>query len=123
MAKGLALDADNDIILSGTGFKRVDGAEYVAQKIRSKLQLIYGESTLDTTAGIDYFSDIFVKPVDLPMVASIFKENIIETDGVNELLTFDYDLDTTERHLTISFSVNTDYGDIDVNAFTLNLGA
>ena len=123
MSKGLALDASNDLILTGSSFTRSNGAAYVAQKLRSRLQLIYGESILDETEGIEYFSSIFIKPVDLQAVASIFKTTIINTDGVNELLTFNYDLDTTQRELTVTFSVNTTYGDIDVNDFTLNIGA
>lgn len=123
MSKGLALNASNDLIISGSNFVRSSGAAYVAQKLRSRLQLIYGESILDETEGIEYFSSIFVKPVDLQAVASIFKTTIINTDGVNKLLTFNYDLDTTQRELTVTFSVNTDYGDIDINDFTLDIGA
>lgn len=123
MAKGLALDASNDIIVGGTEFTRTADATYLAQKLRSRLQLIEGESQLDVTEGIPYFTQIFVKPVDLPGVASIFKSTIINTEGVNELLTFDYDLDTTQRVLSVSFSVNSIYGDFEIKDFTLNIGA
>jgi len=123
MAKGFGLDSNNDIIIGGTSFTRTTNGDHLAQKIRSKLQLIQGESQLDTTAGIEYFTDIFVKPVNLPGVASIFKSEIINTVGVNELLKFDYDLDTTQRELTIGFSVNTIYGDLNINNLTINIGA
>jgi hypothetical protein len=123
MARGIALDTNNDIIIGGTQVTRVSDAEYLAQKIRSKLQLIQGESQLDTEEGIPYFTDVFVKPVDLPLVGSLFKTLIINTEGVNELLTFEYELDTTERLLTINFSINTDFGDIDITDFTINTGA
>jgi len=123
MAKGLAVDANNDIILGGTEFVRTSDANHLSQTLRSKLQLIEGESQLNRTAGIEYFTDIFVKPVDLPAVASLFKSEILSTEGVNELLRFDYDLDTTQRVLTIGFSVNSIYGDIDINQFTINTGA
>jgi hypothetical protein len=123
MAKGFGLDATNDIIIGGTSFTRTDNADHLAQKLRSKLQLVQGESQLDVTAGIAYFTDIFVKPVNLPGVASIFKSEIINTEGVNELLRFDYDLDTTQRELTIGFSINTIYGDLNINNLTINIGA
>lgn len=123
MAKGLALNADNDIIVGGTQLTRSETSAHLAQKIRSTLQLIQGESQLDATAGLPYFSEIFVKPVDLPSVASLYKSVIINTEGVNELLRFDYDLDFEQRNLVIGFSVNTIYGDIDVNNFTINIGA
>lgn len=122
MAKGFGLNASNDIIIGGTEFTRTDSADHLAQKLRSKLQLIRGESQLDTTAGIAYFTDIFVKPVDLPAVASIFKATIINTEGVNELLSFDYDLDTSGRELTISFSISTDYDDISIDDLVVNMG-
>jgi len=123
MGKGLALDKNNDILIGGSGFKRVSNGEYLAQKLRSRLQLIQGESELAEDEGIPYFTDIFVKPVDLPAVASLFKAEILNTEGINELLTFEYSLDTSQRKLTIGFSVNTIYGEIDINNFTINTGA
>lgn len=123
MAKGLGLDANNDIIIGGTQMVRTDTADHLAQKLRSKLQLIAGESQLDETAGLPYFTEIFVKPVDLPRVASLYKSEILNTEGVNELLLFDYSLDTTERELSVEFSVNTIYGDIEINSLTINIGA
>lgn len=123
MAKGLGLDATNDIILGGTEFTRTSEADHLAQKLRSKLQLIEGESQLDGVAGIPYFTDVFVKPVDLPGVASLFKYEILNTLGVDELLRFDYDLDTTQRILTIGFSVNSIYGEVNISDLTINIGA
>lgn len=123
MATGLGLDKNNDIIIGGSVFTRTTGEDHLAQKLRSKLQLVHGESQLDETAGIEYFTDIFVKPVDLPAVASIYKSTIINTEGVKELLSFDYDLDTTQRELTVGFSVNTIYGELNINSFTINIGA
>lgn len=122
MSKGFGLDANNDLLIRGTGFVRTETVEHIAQKIRSKLQLIEGESQLDPEAGIPYFSEIFVKPVDLDAVISLFKTEIMTTEGVNELLLFDYSLDRTQRELTISFSVNTIYGELTLNSLTLNIG-
>lgn len=122
MAKGLALDTNNDIIIGGTEFTRTSDADYLGQKLRSRLQLIEGESQIDRTQGIPYFTEVFVKPVDLPAVASLFKSVIINTEEVNELLTFDYDLDDEQRIFTVSFSVNSIYGDLEINNFTINTG-
>lgn len=123
MGKGLALDANNDLIIGGTTFVRASDTEYLAQKIRSRLQLIQGESELDTEAGLPYFTEIFVKPVDIHRVASLFKAEILSTEGVSELLTFDYNLDSSQRKLTLEFSINTIYGEINLNNLTLNMGA
>lgn len=122
MGKGLALNANNDIIVGGTVVTRTSGVDYLAQKIRSRLQLIQGESQLDTEAGLPYFTEIFVKPVDLPRVASLYKAEILSTDGILELLTFDYDLDNNTRKLTIEFSVNTVYGELSIDNLTINMG-
>ena len=122
MGKGLALDANNDILIGGTSVTRVSDIEYLAQKIRSRLQLIQGESQLDTDAGLPYFTDIFVKPVDLPLVASLFKAEIMSTEGVSELLTFNYDLDSSQRRLTLEFAINTIYGEVNLNNLTINMG-
>lgn len=122
MGKGLGLNINNDLLIQGTQFMRTSDADRLAQKLRCKLQLIEGESQLDDTAGLPYFSDIFVKPVDIAGVASLYKSEILDTEGVQDLLSFTYDLDTTQRLFTLSFSVNTIYGEIELNSLQINLG-
>ena len=120
MAFGLSLDADNDIFIEGGTFSRTSDGAYVAQKVRSVLNTIQGEVVSDPTFGIPYFTDIFVKPVNLGQVASIFKTKILSVEGVNGLLSFDFDYDPETRKYLLDFSVNTDYGEIVIDDVTIN---
>lgn len=121
MAFGLALDKNNDIFIEGGSFKRTYDGAYVAQKVRSVLNTIQGEVISDPDFGIPYFTDIFVKPVNLGQVASVFKTAILNVDGVDSLLSFDFDFDSSTRKYILNFSVNTEYGEIDLEDVTINL--
>lgn len=122
MAFGLALDKFNDLIIENNTFRRTSQGAYVAQKVRSTLQLIQGESDNNIDEGIPYFTSVFIKPVDIAGVASIFKSSILNTEGVNELTKFEFNLDKDSRVFTLNFSINTDWGDILVNDFTITQG-
>ncbi len=122
MAKGFGLTKSNDMLLVGNQFVRSDSGVHLTQKLRSRLQLVQGESNADSEAGLPYFTEIFVKPVDLGHVASLYKTEILNTEGIKSLLRFTYDLDPTERELSISFSVNSIYGEININKLTINIG-
>lgn len=120
MAFGLALDANNDIFIVGGTFKRTSDGAYLAQKVRSILNTIQGEVASDPTFGVPYFTDIFVKPVDLGQVASIFKTQILSIEGVNSLLSFEFDYNSNTREYTLDFSVDSTFGEIDINDVTIN---
>lgn len=119
--KGLALDSSNDIIVGKTSITRTDEGAHVVQKVRSRLLVIAGEYEDDEDEGIPYFSDIFTKPVNFPAVASLFKSRILGTEGVNELLSFDTEYDGATREYSLSFSVNTDYGEVSISDVTINI--
>lgn len=116
---GLALDKNNDIFIEGGTFKRTYDGAYIVQKVRSVLNTVKGEVSSDPDFGIPYFTEIFQKPVDIGQVASIFKTAILEIDGVNELLDFDFDYLPDTRIFSLSFSLNTDYGTIVIDEVTI----
>lgn len=120
MAFGLALDKYNDLIIESNEFVRTSDGAYVAQKVRSNLQMIQGENENNPKEGVPYFSTIFIKPVDLAGVASILKSTILNTEGVNSLARFDFNLDKETREFILDFSVNTTWGEIVVSDFILN---
>lgn len=122
MANGLALDKTNDLLIEDNNFVRSSNGAYVAQKVRSTLQLIQGELEDYPEEGIPYYSSVFQKPVDIASVASIFKSAILGVDGVNSLIKFNFELDTTSRIFILDFSVNTDWDEIEINDFTITQG-
>lgn len=117
----MALNAENDIFASSGKIKRVTGGPQTVQDCRSRLLSYYGEWFLDTTFGVPYFEYVFVKPADLGLTESLLKTAILETPGVVELVNFEMDFDTTNRLLTVSFSAETEDGNVE--SATINIAA
>lgn len=115
-----ALDQNNDLIISNGNFKTVSEGAEVVQHVRSRLLFYRGEWFLDLTVGVPYFQTIFTKPVNLATIESELKLIIVQTDGINKLLTFSMDFDSNTRKLDVSFSAETDYGIIDTTQVTIN---
>lgn len=118
---GFALDSNNDIIVDDGQFKLVTDGAKVAQHVRSRLLFYQGEWFLDLSAGVPYFQKIFTKPADVGEVESIIKSEILQTEGVERLLTFESDYNSETRKLTMSASLETVYGVIDMSEVTLNV--
>ena len=119
---GKALDSNNDLIVENGQFKTVSDAAQTLQHVRSKLLTYRGEYFLDNTIGVPYFEEIFVKPVNLANVESIFKTVILSDPEIAQLLEFNLDYEGgSERLLKISFRAKTIYDDIIDNEVTLNV--
>jgi hypothetical protein len=111
--KDLRLDLnENDLLVENFDLSLVEGIDQIRQKLQIRLQFFYGEWYLDTTQGVKYFDEIFIKNPTLARVQSILKSVITDTPGVNELLSMACDLDNTMRQLSVSFTVNTPFGEI-----------
>jgi len=120
--KSFALDSNNDILVQNGTFTLVEGAAETVQSVRCRLLMYMGEWFLDTTAGTPYFQEIFIKPANLANIESIFKQRILETDGVTKLNSFFMDYDGgNSRNLSVSFEAETKYGTINLNEVTINV--
>lgn len=91
----------------------VTDADYVAQRIQTRLLTQLGEWFLDTSIGVDWYGSIFVKPVNLVLVEAILKQTIINTPDVNALLSFESDFEVDTRQYNVVFTVDTVYGPVD----------
>ena len=108
----LALDSNNDLALVNGQILRVTQAEQVVQHVRTRLLFYLGEWFLDTSAGVPYFQEIFLKPANIANVESRIKAQIIETPEVESLTSFSLDFNKTTRVVRIFFEARTIYGDI-----------
>jgi hypothetical protein len=93
----------------------VDGLDWIRQKLQIRLQFFYGEWYLDTTQGVKYFDEIFIKNPTLARIQSILRAVITDTPEVNELLEMQCELDNTKRQLSVKFTVNTTLGNITMS--------
>lgn len=118
---GKALNSKNDIIIEDGSIKRVSDFAETVQHVRTRLLFYRGEWFLNTEAGVPYFDQIFTKPVNLANIESILKTTILTTPGITKLLQFSMDYEgASNRRLSVSFSAETEYGDIDNLKVTIN---
>lgn len=111
----LKMDMDtNDLAIDNFDLSLVDGLNQIRQKLKIRLQFFYGEWYLDTTKGVKYYEEILIKNPLLEKVSSILKTTILETPGVNDLLSFDMSY-SVNRQLSVSFSVDTVSGILTMN--------
>lgn len=106
------MDLRLDIVTGDIGFQANDlrairsTGDLVAQRLRIALQVNREAWFLDTTFGVPYLTDIFVKNPSLEALTAIFKTAILDTEGVDEITQFDLSL-TDERVLYLEFKVVT----------------
>lgn len=101
---GLAIDqTTNDLFVNPTtgDMGVVTDAAAIAQHVRQRLKTFLGEWFLDTEAGVPWLDELFGRPYDPALAESIVKEEVLNTDGVKEILSFSVGFDRTKRNLII----------------------
>jgi hypothetical protein len=109
----ILLDSNNDAVIDDFNLSLVDGVDYIAQKIKTSLLLFRGEWFADTNVGVDYYGSILIKNYDANLVEILIKTPVLEIEGVNEFT--NYDMNLTERNLSVDFTVQTIYGEVNIN--------
>jgi len=124
VASGLAVPVGRDLALDATtgDFLLSSGDAYltteyaaIAQDIRLRLRFFRGEWLLDTDAGVPYFQSIMVKAPNLAIIRSVLADEIEKAPGVKSITRLELDFDRASRELTVTGSVNTDLGELDLN--------
>lgn len=105
----IKLNDSHDIEIVNNDLVLITGLDYKVQKLKQNLKMFLGEWFLDTSLGIPYLQEIYAKIVDAKRVDAVFKEAILNTEDVIELLTFELDLGSN-RELSLNFSVRFDEG-------------
>lgn len=108
----LKLNDDNDLAIVNNDLVLISGADEVTQNLRSRLRTYEGEWFLDTTIGLPYYREIFVKRQKPERIAAYFKREILKTPGVLALLQFEQDQVAATRQLNISFTAQAIDGEI-----------
>ena len=100
----------HDLIISNNDLVMVDGVERVRQQIAIKLKLWTGEWFLNTEFGTPYLTEILGKQISLSGAIAALKMAIMDVEGVDSITRFNYDFSRTNRSLSVSFDVSTEYG-------------
>lgn len=85
--------------------------DYISQKIETKLKYVKGEWFLNRNNGLPYFTDIFKKNPDIPLITSLFRSVLLGIDGVIDILDFTIALNNSTRVLTINYEIQIDTGE------------
>ncbi|CAB3744729.1 MULTISPECIES: hypothetical protein [Achromobacter] len=114
MALDLALSADHDLdldLLGRTSF--VDGAERIAQQIKTTLLTFLGEWFLDTTFGVPYFDDVLVKSPNRASIEAIFRARIRAVPDVARVRGLELQIERQLRVLRVTYDVDTAAGRLE----------
>ncbi|EGW50742.1 hypothetical protein HMPREF1022_02303 [Desulfovibrio sp. 6_1_46AFAA] len=98
----------------GTADYHVDTPEGVAQAVKTRLALLSGEWFLDLTEGTPYVTHVWGKHTR-DTYDPILRRRILQTEGVNELMSYESTFDPETRKITVSAEISTVYGPVPVN--------
>lgn len=104
------LDRNHDMTFGRGLASLARNQEAVAQRVKTRLYLLQAEWFLDTDAGVPYLQRVTAKPTDLFYTESIIKKTILETEGVEEITSFEMDYNRESRKLEIVATVTNIYG-------------
>lgn len=91
----LALHEGNLILSSSVGV--------IAQRIKNRFNFFLGEWFLDRSLGVPYFQDILTKRPNIPVIRQIFRQVVITTPGMSDVLEFDMSYNAVTRSLDYSW--------------------
>jgi hypothetical protein len=108
----LALNENHDLDLFNGDLFLVSEVDAVTQYLKQRMKLFLGEWFLDEASGIPYFDRILVKNPNLVEIDAIFKNEILSTPGVVELLEFSINIDGQARSMRLAFRARSREGEI-----------
>ena len=104
------LDENGNFV--GDDLTLTTGVEAIAQHLRQRLKIFFGEWFLDRRKGVAYIEQILVKNPNPFVVDAILKATVVQTPGVTELLDFKLEADTVTRQLVFTFKAGTIEGGV-----------
>ena len=110
----LALDNTGDLLVEDYDLLLIDGLDQVIQNVTIRLRFFLGEWFLDTEAGMPYYQDFFIKAPNQIRVESLIKQEILDTEGINEITAFDAEFNSSLREFSVNFSAIADEGEIEL---------
>lgn len=106
----IVLDENHDLDFGEHGALRLEAD--VAQKVKENILFIRGEWFLDRDGGVPYFEQIFVKKPAVDRLRALYRTVILDTEGIRALRDFSLDLTAATRQMMLTFSADTDSGEI-----------
>jgi hypothetical protein len=105
---------DGTLQVEGGDLALVTEQNAIGQDIKSAYQTWKGEYFLDKTVGIDYIKEFLIKNYRPGLIEARLKNLILSRPGVISITYFDTDIDKATRKLTVTATVNTISGNINI---------
>jgi hypothetical protein len=113
MINNLAIDqTTGDLIMTAGQIQQVSGVDAIAQAVYCDLKTFLGEYWLDKEIGVPYYQVVFKKGVDLSLINTLMKSQMLKREDVIEITEYESSLNTSTRKLTIVYSAKTVLGNI-----------
>lgn len=112
-----ALTSNGDYSFGNNSFDYKQDLEAVAQAVKTKILLFYGEWWEDISLGIPMFENIIgqINTENIRSAASLLiKKRILETPGVYEVYEIQTDVDRRNRTLHVVARIKTYYGATEI---------
>lgn len=110
------LDANGDLAMGQEKLLTDYTAEEVAQNVRTRLKLFFGEWFLEVTDGTDWFGGVLGKGTRLASREAIIRRRILLTPGCVGMTSFNVTSDPVTRQLTVTATiVSQSGGSADIN--------
>jgi len=106
----LKMDINDDLAIENNSFVLTENNsdEEIRQRMIQSLKFFLGEWFLDRIEGVPYFQTVFVKGTSPDIIEAIFKEKIIDVNGVSILNNFEpIEYTASTREMKLVFDVTT----------------
>ena len=102
----------NDVVVVGSDLALTSGQQGIEQHLKQRLQTFFGEWFLDNRIGVPYFQQILKKNINPSVVEDLIVSEIINTDGIVEIIDLETNLEKAIREFQIEFKARTIEGDV-----------
>jgi len=111
--KDIKLDPiTHDIVLGPDGnICFVSGFNALIQKTKIRLFFFLGEWYLDTSKGVDYFKNVYVKKPNSNLIDNMIIITILEDKEIVSLLEYNMNIDNGTRQMLLHFKASTIYNE------------
>ncbi len=110
----LKLDKDtHDLVIEGKDLVVIeDTPDSIVQRLKILLLSFQGEWFLNIDYGIPYYQSILRKGITQSKVDNIFRQQILDTEGVVAIISFTSTFNAFSREYSLTFSCRVTTGDI-----------
>jgi hypothetical protein len=104
--KSFLLDDSNDLLVRDDTLNLTftDENSYILQKIKNRLLFVKNEWFLNRSLGLPYFTVILEKGVDFNFIVLLFRQEILNINGITDILEFNVDV-SADRNFNIAFKI------------------